>query len=81
MENTQWIWFAIIIILLGTSVFFGYKYFTDANDAKLNDAFSLGYNKSLVDVSQGQAQTGSIILWVNDTIKVIEIKTVCDAMK
>lgn len=73
----------IAILLLLVAGFFGYKYYTDKsdNEAKLNDAFSLGYNKSLIDVAQGQAQTGTIILWVNDTIKVVSLENICGAVK
>lgn len=72
----------ILILLLLLSGYFGYKYYSTKNnqDTELNNAFSLGYNKSLVDVAQGQAQTGTIIVWVNETIKVISIESICGGL-
>jgi hypothetical protein len=82
-EDSKPIVIIAIILLLIVGGFFTYKYYTlnNSQDIELNNAFSLGYNKSLIDVAQGQAQTGTIILWVNETIKVISLENVCGVLK
>jgi hypothetical protein len=84
IEDINKILMVISIVLLLTTGFFGYKYYSiDKEDSdknkELNDAFSLGYNKSLIDVSQGQMQTGTILLWINDSIQIVSIQTLCIA--
>lgn len=74
---------AILIILLLIAGLLAYKYYSlnSNQETELNNAFSLGYNKSLVDVAQGQSQTGTLIFWVNETIKVISVETLCGGLK
>jgi hypothetical protein len=81
MENTHWILIIVTILLLVAFGYFGYRGLIDANDKNLNDAFSLGYNKSLVDVAQGQSQTGTLIFWINNSIKVVSVETLCKGLK
>jgi hypothetical protein len=81
MTNTLLVVSIAIILILGIG---GIVYITGENqthDKELNDAFSLGYNKSLVDVAQGQSQTGTLIFWVNNSIKVISAETLCNGLK
>jgi hypothetical protein len=62
----------VIVALIG-----GYLLYKNNETNKLNNAFSLGYNRSLQDVAQGQTQTGSILTWQNNSIQIMTIQDIC----
>jgi hypothetical protein len=66
----------ITVVVLGALVG-GYFLYKNYDNARLNTAYGLGYNQSLLDVAQGQTQTGSILTWQNNSIQVISIADVC----
>ncbi len=65
----------IILAIIG-----GYFLYKNYDNNKLNNVFSLGYNKSLQDVAQGQTQTGSILTWQNNSIQVMSIQDICNGL-
>jgi hypothetical protein len=67
--------FVIILALIG-----GYFLYKNYDNKKLNEAFGIGYNKSLLDVAQGQTQTGSILIWQNNSIQIANIQDICNGM-
>lgn len=62
----------VIVLLVG-----GYLLLKNYENKRLSNAFSYGYNKSLMDVAQGQTQTGSILTWGNNTIQIMGIDEIC----
>lgn len=62
----------IILLIIG-----GYFLYKNYDNKRLNEVYSFGYNRSLQDVAQGQTQTGSILTWQNNSIKIVSIQTIC----
>jgi hypothetical protein len=80
-KNKNVIWAILIIAAVIIAVVIGYFLLMDSNNKKLNDAlvtgYGLGYNKSLQDVAQGQTQTGTILVWANDSVQVRKVQDIC----
>ena len=76
-ENRRIILTIIITVLIILALVGGYFLYKNYENKRLNQAFSLGYNQSLQEVAQGQTQTGSILTWQNNTIKIVNIQGIC----
>jgi hypothetical protein len=74
------IWAILITVVIILALVGGYFLYKSYDNKRLNEAFSLGYNKSLQDVAQGQTQTGSVLTWQNNTIKIMSIKDICTGL-
>lgn len=74
----------VITLILLAAMAAGYFLLKSANDKKINEALSagygIGYNKSLQDVAQAQTDTGSILVWQEDSIKIVSIQDVCNGL-
>jgi len=70
----------ILTILIIVAIIGGYFLYKNYADKKNGNIFSLGYNQSLVDVAQGQTQTGNILIWQNDSIQVRSIQDICSGV-
>jgi hypothetical protein len=75
----------LIVILVLVAVVGGYFLYNGTMDKKVNKAlvtgYGIGYNKSLEDVAQGQTQTGSILVWQNNSIQIVNIADICKNLK
>jgi hypothetical protein len=56
-----------------------YFLYKNYENKKLDNAYGLGYNKSLQDVAQAQTQTGNILTWNNNSIQTVNIQDICGA--
>ena len=75
----------LIIVLILLALVGGFFLYKSSNDKKLNQAlvtgYGVGYNKSLEDVAQGQTQTGSILVWQNNSVQIVSIQDICNRLK
>jgi flagellar basal body-associated protein FliL len=75
----------LIVVLVLVAIAGGYFLYKSSSDKKVNQAlvtgYSIGYNKSLEDVAQGQTQTGSILVWQNNSIQIVNIQDICNKLK
>jgi hypothetical protein len=71
----------ITVVVIG-AIIGGYFLYKNYDNKRLNEVFSLGYNKSLQDVAQGQTQTGSILIWnaQNSSIMIRSIQDICGGL-
>jgi hypothetical protein len=83
-KNIGMIFSLVIIFILLATIVGGYFIFKNKENEKLNQAlvtgYNVGYNQSLQDIAQGQAQTGNIFTWNNEAVKIISIRDVCTQM-
>lgn len=79
-KNRKVIWAILITVVVILALIGGYFLYKNYDNKRLNEVFSLGYNKSLQDVAQGQTQTGSILTWQNNSIKIMSIQSICNSM-
>ena len=77
-KKTKVIWAILITIVVVLALVGGYFLYKNYDNKRLNEVFSLGYNKSLQDVAQGQTQTGSILTWQNNSIIIVSIQSICN---
>jgi uncharacterized protein YxeA len=74
----------VIIAMIILAIIGGYFFYKNSDTKKSNQAFvtgySTGYNQSLRDVSQGQSQTGTILVWENNSIQVKSIQDICNGV-
>jgi hypothetical protein len=75
----------LIIVLVLLALVGGFFLYKSSNDKKLNQAmvtgYTIGYNKSLEDVAQGQTQSGSILVWQNNSVQIVSIQDICNRLK
>lgn len=75
------IWAIVIALLIIAALIGGYFLYKNYNNKKLNDTlirgYGLGYNQSLREIAKGQAQTGSIVIWQNNSIQIVSIQDIC----
>jgi hypothetical protein len=75
----------LIVVLVLVAIVGGYFLYKGSMDKKVNQAlvagYGIGYNKSLEDVAQGQTQTGSILVWQNNSIQIVNIQDICNNLK
>jgi flagellar basal body-associated protein FliL len=75
----------LIIVLVLVAIVGGYFLYKSSVDKKVNQAlvagYGIGYNKSLQDVAQGQTQTGSILVWQNNSIQIVNVQDICKNLK
>jgi hypothetical protein len=80
-KNKKMVVIIVIIAIIIIAVIAGYFLFKDYNK-KLNDAlvtgYGLGYNRSLQDVAQGQTQTGTVLVWSNNSVQVRKVQDICN---
>ena len=73
------------VVLVIVAIVGGYFLYKSSMDKKVNQAlvagYGIGYNKSLEDVAQGQTQTGSILVWQNNSIQIVNIADICKNLK
>jgi cytochrome bd-type quinol oxidase subunit 1 len=68
---------AVIIIALVAGYFLYKSYDTKRLDQALVTGYGMGYNQSAQDIAQGQTQTGSILVWQNNSIQAMSIQEIC----
>lgn len=72
----------VIIAMVMLAIIGGYFFYKNADTKKSNQAFvtgySTGYNQSLRDVSQGQFQTKTFLIWENNSIQVKSLQDICN---
>lgn len=66
----------LTLVLIGALIG-GYFLYKNYNNDKLDEAFMLGVNTSLMEIAQGQTQSGNILTWQNDSIQVVSIQDIC----
>jgi hypothetical protein len=75
----------LIVALVLIAIVGGYFLYKGSTDKKVNQAlvtgYGIGYNKSLEDVAQGQTQTGSILVWQNNSIQIVNVQDICNRLK
>ena len=75
----------LVVVLFLVAIVGGYFLYKSSSDKKINQAlltgYGIGYNKSLEDVAQGQTQTGSILVWQNNSIQIVNIQDICGGLK
>jgi len=76
-ENKRVILAIIITVIILLAIVAGYFLYKNFENKRLNQAYSLGYNKSLQDIAQGQTQTGSILIWKDNSVQVVTLQDVC----
>lgn len=73
----------ITVVIIGALVG-GYFLYKSYDNKKLNQAlvtgYGVGYNQSLQDVAQGQTQTGTILVWSDNSIQTRNVQDICNAM-
>lgn len=71
----------LVVVLILLALVGGFFLYKNYNDKKLNQAlvtgYGIGYNKSLEDVAQGQTQTGSVLVWKNNSVQIVSIQEIC----
>jgi hypothetical protein len=74
----------LIIVLVILAFVGGYFLYKNYSDKKVNQAlvtgYGVGYNQSLQDVAQGQSQSGTILVWQNNSIQIISIQDICNRL-
>ena len=74
----------IITLVIILAIIGGYFLYKNYDNKKLNGAavtgYGIGYNQSFQDVAQGQTQTGSILIWADDSIQVRSIQDICSGL-
>jgi hypothetical protein len=76
-KNRKVIWAILITVVVILALVGGYFLYKNYDNKRLNEVFSLGYNKSLQDVAQGQTQTLSILTWDNNSIQIRSMQDIC----
>jgi flagellar basal body-associated protein FliL len=75
---------SLIVILFLLAITGGYflgKNYADKNsDKSFATGYGMGYNKSLQDVAQAQAQSGTIIVWQDNSIQILSLQDICNAV-
>jgi flagellar basal body-associated protein FliL len=78
MKKINLILTILIVIVLLAGLAYGYfVVYKEYKNELIIEAFSLGYNKSIIDIAQGQTLSGSILVWRNETVQLVSIADLC----
>jgi len=67
----------IITVVVMLAIVGGYFMYKSADNKKLNNAFSLGYNASLQETAKWQTQNLQVLTWQNNSIQPVSLQEIC----